>query len=288
MSITDDIKRVFQTGNIVTKLIIINIAVFFLANIFNLFAFLLQISNSFLFDLLALPAYLPNVLLKPWTIFTYMFFHLDFIHIIFNILIFYWFANIFREYLGEKPILKTYIIGGLAGGILYIIFYNVFPVFSPYLRQSVALGASASIYAIVVAISTYVPNYRLNLLLFGQVKLKYIALAYVIIDIISIPKGNAGGHIAHIGGALWGFIYVLNLKKGNDLLKIFDNINFKRKQNSNLKVKYKRPLNDYEYNAQRAEKQAKTDAILEKIAKSGYASLSAEEKEFLFNQSNKN
>ncbi|OFX68910.1 MAG: hypothetical protein A2X12_05200 [Bacteroidetes bacterium GWE2_29_8] len=288
MNLLHELKKLFKTGNIITKIIIVNISVFAVVNIVNLFAFLLAKQSNVFMDILALPAYLPKLILRPWTILTYMFFHVDIIHILFNLLIFYWFANIFKEYIGEKKILLNYLIGGIFGGVLYILFYNIFPVFDPYLRQSLALGASASIYAIVIAISTYIPDYKLNLMFVGPVKLKYIALIYIAIDLISIPKGNAGGHIAHIGGALWGFIYALNLKQGNNLLKAFDNLEFNfTKRKSNLKVKYKRPINDYEYNSERAERQKQTDIILDKIAKSGYSSLSSQEKEFLFNQSSK-
>ena len=184
-----------------------------------------------------------------------------------------------------------YLIGGISGGLLYVISYNYFPVFQNSVTVSVAIGTSASVLAILVAIATYVPNYHVHLLIIGKLRLKYLAIILVVIDIISIQGNNPGGHIAHIGGALYGFISIMFFKKGFDFSKWLSlpKISFRRgprKSYSNPNYA-KRPVTDEDYNRKRAANQAEIDKILEKISKSGYASLSKSEKEKLFKMSNK-
>jgi hypothetical protein len=203
---------------------------------------------------------------------------------------------LFTEYLSQKKLLWTYLLGGIAGAAFYMLAFNLFPVFAPVRNISVALGASASVLAIIVAISTYVPDYTVHLFLIGRLKLKYLAIAFVLLDILSIQSNNPGGHIAHLGGALWGFLYAFSLRKGNDWYRIFDGIQIpKNLFNRNRYTKFStsrpesgRPLRDEEYNERRAAKQAEIDRILDKISKSGYGSLSKEEKAILFQSSNKN
>jgi hypothetical protein len=200
---------------------------------------------------------------------------------------------LFMQFLGGKKLIGTYIIGGLAGAMVYILAFNFFPVFNEVSKCSVALGASASVLAVLVAVAVYNPEFSVRLVLFGNVKLKYIAMILVLIDLLSIEKENPGGHIAHLGGALWGFIYILLIKKNWDIYRIFNPIIsfFKNlfKPKPKLKVEYKktRPLTDDEYNKNKADKQKKIDTILDKISKNGYSSLSKEEKEFLFSASSK-
>jgi len=225
--------------------------------------------------------------MMPWTLLTYMFFHIDIWHILFNMLWFYWFGKIFLDYLSGKKLLLVYILGGISGGLLYILTFNVFPVFSSMLPKSYALGASAAVMAVVTAISFYVPNYSLNLLFIGKVKIIYLAIILFIFDFFMIPAGNSGGHLAHIGGALFGFLYIQFLPAGK--IKFFNNLfTRKRKQYSAYSTGgTSRPLTDEDYNLQKAERQKHTDEILEKISKGGYDSLSKEEKEFLFKSSSK-
>jgi hypothetical protein len=202
-------------------------------------------------------------------------------------------GSIFLQYLSEKQLLQTYIIGGFSGALFFILAFNFFPVFEAANRHAIALGASASVLAVMIAIATYVPQYTVNLVFIGPVRLKYIAIIFLVMDIFSIQSSNPGGHIAHIGGALWGFVYIIALKKNFDFYAVF-NI-FKR---SKLKVSYRntdtsgqkssRPVSDEEYNARKNEYAAKVDRILDKISKSGYASLTEQEKEFLFKMGNKN
>jgi hypothetical protein len=177
--------------------------------------------------------------------------------------------------------------------LVYVLAFNLFPAFQESLSQSVALGASAAVLAIVVAISFYVPDYTIQLMFLGPVKLKYIALVTIFIDIVSIPSGNAGGHLAHLGGAFFGFLYATQLRQGKDISKGFsrlmDNLFSLFKRRPEMKVKYKRPSGkpetDLEYNARRAAEQRSIDQILDKIARNGYEGLSKEEKETLFKSS---
>jgi membrane associated rhomboid family serine protease len=286
--VINELKSRFSQGNALTKFILINVVVFLSLQLVGLIFFLMNIRAALdaVVKFLAVPAYLPSLLLRPWTIFTYMFLHADFMHILFNMLVLYFSGRIFTEYMGNKKFTSTYILGGLAGGILYIIAFNLFPVFAENLPRSIALGASASVLAILVAAATFVPNYTVHLILIGPVRLKFIAIFLVVLDVISIEKGNPGGHIAHIGGAIYGFSFVSSLKKGKNIAGWFDRVAdflvtfFKPKPK--LRVTHSRKKTDEDYNLHKSQKQQKTDEILDKISKSGYDSLTKEEKEFLF------
>ena len=291
-------QQFFKSGSILSRLILINIAVWLFVTLVSLVLWLFQISpenqgiSNGIIHFLAVPADMLVLVKRPWTLFTYMFLHEQFWHIFFNMYMLYFGGRIFLQYLTERHLLRVYIIGGLAGAVLYIISYNIFPVFSNDLAGSAALGASASVLAILIAISAFVPNYTVNLVFFGQVKLKYLALVFIGLDLISIQRGNAGGHIAHLGGALAGYLYIMagkqtsakTYKKPKE--SPFKNI-FKIPKKKPFKdiQKNKKPLSDEEYNIRRTEKQKKINTILDKISKSGYDSLSKEEKEILFKQS---
>lgn len=297
----DDIKNFFKQRNILSNLIIINIAVFLAVNILNLIFWLFQVDYSQYMGIspavywLAVPADPNSLISRPWTIFTYMFLQEGFFHIFFNMFVLYFAGRIFLEYLSEKKLLSVYIWGGIAGALVYIIAFNAFPVFREYVPLSIALGASASVLAVLVAISTYVPNYTVVLFIFGRVKLKVLAIVLVVIDILSIQRGNPGGHIAHLGGALWGFSYIYLFQKGFDMSKLFPNINWskwfgslfssKKSSYETRNFRGERPMTDEDYNLKKQKRQQKIDAILEKISRSGYDSLSREEKEFLFKES---
>lgn len=293
-----DLKSFFRSKNMLAKLIIINLVIWlsimFLEVLFNLF------NSSFadtLIQWLAVPASLSKLITRPWTLFTYMFLHLDFWHILFNMLWLFWFGRIFLEYLNERQLLSTYILGGLAGALFYIISFNIFPKFQDAYVVSIALGASASVMAIVVAISYYVPNYSINLIFIGPVRIIYIAIFSIVMDIIMIRSANSGGHLAHLGGAIWGFYYIYMMKKGFDFSKLFARFSWKsiiqpfmRPKKTKFKNVYTNPrkTTDEDYNLQKKENQEQVDAILDKISKSGYESLTKKEKELLFKTSNKN
>jgi membrane associated rhomboid family serine protease len=293
-----DIRGLFRSKSILIKLILINVAVWLVIMFLDVLFDLLQVSfTEKVIGWLAVPASLDKLIMRPWTLITYMFLHFDIWHILFNMLWLYWFGKIFLEYLSARQMLATYIMGGLSGAFLYILSFNIFPKFQDAYLQSVALGASASVVAIVVAISVYVPNYRIQLLFLGPVKIIYIALFSIILDFLMIRSANSGGHLAHLGGALWGFLFVFMLRKGTDLSKLFDQNSwkyilkpFQRSKKPHFKNVYTNPrkMTDEDYNLQKKQNQERIDGILDKISRSGYDALSKEEKDLLFRTSNKN
>ena len=227
-----------------------------------------------------------------------MFLHIDFLHMLFNMLWLFWFGKIFLEFLSSKQLVMTYLIGVIACGVVYILAVNIFPVFHSIVPESLALGASASVMAIVTAISFFVPNYSIQLIFLGRIKIIYIAIILFVLDFFAIPSGNPGGHLAHIGGALWGFIYVLTLKRrvGNTVSslgfsslfnRIKQGLRFSQHQKPSSPADQQRPMTDEEYNFNKIQYQKKIDEILDKIAKGGYDSLTKDEKEFLFKSSGK-
>lgn len=293
--VVNEIKNFFLRGSLLSRLLMINVGVFLIVSVVRVIFFLANINlgQQAIINLFGVPSGFTAILYRPWSLITYMFLHLDFFHIFFNMLVFYIGGKLFTDFLGANRLLGSYILGGLAGAVFFIVSYNIFPVFADIKNIAVAIGASASVLAIFIAIATYMPNYQLPLLLLGRVKLKYIAIFFVVIDIISIDQGNAGGHLAHLGGAIWGFSYISLLKKGKDPAKwlgswinaIFSS--FKSKPKMRVEYRSERPMTDEEYNKRRAYNQKRMDEILDKISAHGYNSLSSEEKEILFKLSNK-
>ena len=273
-----------RSGSKLNLLIGINIAVFLAVNIPAVIEkafFEGNFISSHLNDYLSLPAYLPKLLTRFWTPFTYMFMHAGILHILFNMLWLYWFGQIFEEYLGKKRTLGLYIMGGLAGAFLFVLSFNTIPAFThanaAYL--SVMVGASASIMAIIVATATLLPDYTISLILIGPVRLKWLALFFVIIDFLGVSGLNAGGEISHLGGALLGYLYINQLQKGNDWI---GNIAKLFKTRPKLKVVSKNTSGS----SSAVPRQEEIDVILDKISRSGYDSLSKQEKEILFRASN--
>jgi len=289
----DDIKNSFRKGNYLTRLIYINVAIFLVLLIVAGISFLMKnpLISEKTISFLAVPSSLKILLIKPWTVITYMFTHTDIWHILFNMLWLYWFGKIFLEYLDQRKLVAVYLLGGICGAIVYVFSFNIFPVFEEEVASSVAIGASASVMALVIAVAAYVPNYTINLLLLGRIRIIYIALIiFVLTSIIDLPK-NAGGKLAHIGGALFGYLYILNMKKGRDIgkgiNKIIDSLTTIFKPRQKMKVTYKKRASDYDYNKTKADHQAKINVILDKISKGGYDSLTREEKDTLFRESQK-
>ena len=291
MGIWDDIKLTFRKGSNLTRLIYINIAVFILITVVAGIGFLLndpEVSAKAL-DLFSVPASLSTLLVRPWTIITYMFTHKDIWHILFNMLWLYSFGRIFLEYLDQRKLVAVYLLGGISGAIVYVISFNVFPAFSSVVADSVAIGASASVMAVVIAIAAYVPDYAIQLFLLGRIKIKYLALGIFVLTSIMDFSVNSGGKLAHIGGAFFGYLYILNLRRGRDIGKGFNSIIdifatiFKPRKK--LKVTHKKVANEYEYNKIKTEHQKSINQILDKISKGGYDSLTKEEKEALFKES---
>ena len=294
MSVIDEIKESFHKGTILHKLIYFNLGIFLTVQIVRIVLLLSNSNEGFLtfVDYLAVPANLEVLARRPWTLLTYMFLHVDFIHILFNLLWLYWFGTVFIQELGLKKLLSTYLLGGLAGGLLYVLFYNVFSVFEPVREGSIAMGASASVMAIVVAASTYNPERRMHLVFIGPVKIVYIALVMFIFTSLVDFSVNTGGKIAHIGGAFMGFIFAHYYKKGKDITKEFQGLldgiaTWFKPGKQKMKVTHKRPSNDFEYKREKVEEQKEIDEILDKISKAGYESLTSKEKELLFRMSDK-
>ena len=278
MSFRDEMdKLIGRRADMLTKLIVINIIVFLLANIFVNIPGL----GGYVYDYLALPSSLHKLMFRPWTLITYMFLHVDLWHILSNMLWFYWFGIIFTDFMGAKRLLYTYLLGGIAGGLLFIITSNIFPL------GGLLLGASAGIMAVIVATAVLVPEYELRLIFFGAVKLKYLAIgAFILTSLIDFST-NSGGKVSHIGGALYGFIYMIQYKKGTDFSvyasSFVDGIkNLFTPSKSKPKMKKTGGSGVKQAKSNADEKQKKIDAILDKISASGYDALTKEEKDFLF------
>ena len=293
MGIWDEIKKTFSKGSSLNRLIYLNTAVFLLVTIVAVIGFLLndpEISEKTL-HFLSVPSSLAILILRPWTLITYMFVHKDIWHILFNMLWLYWFGRIFLEYLDQRKLVAVYLMGGISGAIVYILSFNIFPAFSGVVGESVAIGASASVMAIVIAIAAYVPDYTVQLILFGRIKIKYLALAIFVFTSIMDFSENSGGKLAHIGGAFLGYFYTINLRQGRDMGKgingIIDYLATLFKPRRKLKVTHKKVATEYEYNKIKAEHQAQVNKILDKISKGGYDSLTKDEKETLFRESQK-
>ncbi len=287
-----NVKSNYKSLDMLQKIIVVNAIIYLFVNlgdvVLRLFNFPDGTVSGFLTDWLAVPSSVKSLIYRPWTLITYSFYHENFLHILFNMLWLFFMGRLFTEYLGEKKLLPLYLVGGLCGSLLFISFYNLFPLFSREVDIAVALGASASVLAITVAIATLLPDYEVALFLpQWRVKLKYIAIALFVIDLLSITGNNAGGNIAHIGGAIFGFIYIKQLKKGRDLTgglqRLIDRITQKKKPS--IKVVFRKDASDESYHNKKANNQETIDKILDKISRSGYASLTNEEKELLFKAS---
>jgi len=291
MKLTDEIRMSFVRSEGLFRLMLVNVCVFLVIGVSKAVLFLSGNDTSFvgeMINVLAVKSSFAGLLRQPWTLITYMFVHENFLHILFNMLILFWTGKIFCEFLGSRKVVSVYLLGGLAGAIVYILSYNLFPAFSEAVNFSKLIGASAGVIAVLVAIATLTPDYTMHLLFFGPVRLKYIALFLVLLYVISIPDGNAGGNISHLGGAAFGFLYTRGLKSGWDLgawlEKFFDFFLNLFSRSSKLKAVHRSGKTSARQ-VDGVPRQEIIDAILDKISRSGYASLSKEEKEILFKAS---
>ena len=285
------IKYNFKQGSILSKLIYINVGLFLIVRLLAVAFTLFNMNADTVLFWLQVPSSPIQLLYRPWTLLTYMFTHFDFLHIIFNMLWLYWFGGLFLSFFSERQLGGLYVIGGLAGALLYIVSYNFFPYFSNVAAHSTLMGASASVMAIVFAVSFYKKDMEISLLLIGRIKLIYLALFTLGIDLLAITSDNAGGHIAHIGGALSGILYASQYIKGKDLTTPFNKfidfvVNLMRRK-PRMKVTHRRTENDWEFNARKHQEQEVIDRILDKLKRSGYESLSDNEKKQLFDASKK-
>lgn len=291
-SLLEDFKSTFARKNdSLAKLIILNVLVFVIVSFVDVIIKLMQLNSQLSFDIfrwLSVPASLHELIYKPWTLVTYMFLHRGFFHLLFNMLWFYWIGQIFQEYLGAKKLMAAYFTGGLVGAITFILAYNLFPLFSNVTSSATAVGASAGVLAIVVGAATLLPDYRIRLLLFGDVPLKYLALASVVLDVLSVAGTNAGGAFAHLGGAAFGFVYIKQLRQGRDLGAWVHQLLSLNERKPKLVKKTTQvgrpPLSKTTVPPDRSKTptQAEIDLILDKISEKGYDALTAEEKTTLF------
>ena len=268
---------------------VLNISVFLVIAVMQLILFLLGSDKELVMLIISKVSVKSNLSIlvqQPWSFISYMFVHEGFFHILFNMLILYWSGKLFCDYFSSSKVVAVYVLGGIAGALLYIISYNLFPAFSDAREFSQLIGASAGVIAVLVAISTLLPNYSIHLLIFGAVKLKFIAIFLVVLYAISIPNGNAGGNISHLGGALFGFIYTRTLQSGIDIGMWFEKIaKFIMqmfKPASRIKVVHRKQTGTKKTSGTR---QDVIDAILDKISRSGYSSLTNEERDILFKAS---
>ena len=293
MDIIGDIKRTFKEGSALTRLIYINIGVFLALKVIGVF-FYLAGQPLLLSQWLSVPSVSEALVQRPWTPITYMFLHNGFLHLLFNVLGLYWFGQMFLYHFEGSKLVSVYLLGGLTGAAFYILAYNIFPVFDS--MNGLLLGASASVFAVLVALAVYEPDREIHLFFIGKFPLKYVAGFYILLSVIGISASNPGGNIAHLGGAFWGWFYIYQLRKGKDMgagfVKLLGKIGewftgvFKAR--SNMKVSYKKPpRDDRDYNRKKNSQQDEINHILDKIAKSGYDSLSSKEKELLFKQGKK-
>ena len=286
-----NLKRMFQSGNILSKLIYINVGLFILIRLASVLFMLFNVQGVPFLQYLQLPASPELLLFRPWTLFTYMFTHFDFLHILFNMLWLYWFGGLFLNFFSERQLGGLYILGGLAGAVLFVLAYNIFPYYADSAPYSFLLGASASVMAIVFGVSFYAREEEVMLFLIGRIKIYYLAILTLLLDLLSITSGNAGGHLAHIGGALFGILFASRMRAGKDITRplnrLLDKLANLFSRKPRMKVTYKRTETDYEYNARKQREAADLDAILDKLKRSGYQSLTSDEKKQLFDASKK-
>jgi membrane associated rhomboid family serine protease len=289
MSLLEDLKLQFKIGDVLTKLIFWNIAFFAIPSVVFGILPLFKINIDYL-SYVSLSSNPNDLLLKPWSIFSYAFCHSSILHILFNLIMLNFAGRLFLIFFNQKQLLSLYFVGSLFAGFVFLLSYMFFPALANV--NTVLVGASASVMAILFATVTYSPFMNIRLLLFGNVKLWHIALILIVIDLFQLPRENTGGHLAHMGGAFFGYIYIILLKKGihicnwfTTVLDFFSSIFGSRKSKPFKKIHrtYKVPVEKRASKIVTKDKvQQQIDEILDKISQSGYDSLSSEEKEFLF------
>ena len=282
----------FQQFNVAEKLIAFNVIFFVLPLLVNTFLFLFKIPIDSYTVWFELSSSFSELVFKPWTLISYSFLHSGFFHLFFNMYIFLFTSRLFLNLFKSNSLINIYFLGVVFGGLLFLFSYNFFPAFEnskPYM-----IGSSAGVMSLLIFMSTYSPNLEVRLIIFN-IKLLYIGIAFMMLDVIQIPYGNAGGHIAHLGGALLGFFYANKLKNGVDIGLPFERIIFKlfnlfqfnkTKMNVAFKNKSNKKFSGRNDNNSKTH-QKKIDEILDKISSSGYESLSKKEKDFLFKAGNK-
>lgn len=287
MRLLDDLKYNFKKqDNGLIQLILINVVVFVLMIILFVFSEITQNPTPFyfLYNNFALPGNIHEFLFKPWTLLTYFFTHQvpNFWHIIMNMLGLYWFGKIIHEFLGNRRLINLYILGGLFGGLIFLLLSNTVPFFQQRVAGMGLVGSSGCVFAVAVAAATLAPDYTFFLLFFGPVRIKFIVAFFILVSFVGMVGANSGGDLCHLGGALFGFIYIKQLQRGIDLGKPINKLaSWIRGFNKpKMKVTYRKKHDD-------EISQQEIDAILDKINRTGYTSLTKEEKQKLFKASQK-
>ena len=281
MELINSLKYKYDNLNILSQIIVWMIICFIVPFILNTFLFLFNMSPYSIIDLFQVSPSISELFFKPWSLITYGFFHADLWHLLGNMIILYFSGRVVLDLFGKEKFLKIFLIGLLFGSLTYLISYNLFPVFKGL--KPPMIGASAGAMAVFVFLAAYMPHYSFRLLLF-DVKILYIAIFFIIVDVIQIPFGNSGGHLAHLGGAAWGYFYNLQLSKGKDsgdwLINFINYLKYFFNKKTKVRKVYKK--RNYKKNSNQSIDQKKIDLILDKISKSGYDSLTKSEKETLF------
>ena len=276
-----DLKfKIFQSGNPLFLYIGLNTIIFLVTAVLSVFLFLAKsdfMISEWIRDYFGVPAAISALPTRFYTVVTYMFFHDGFLHLLFNMLGLFWFGNIFMNFLKSRQFHFVYLAGGITGALLYIAGLNIFPAFAGGIIGQTVIGSSAAVMAIIVATATLVPNYAIMMMFIGEVKIKWVAIVYFFISFIGLSSANAGGNLAHIGGAILGFAFIKSLQRGRDWSKLFER-KPKLRVVKNEKPPVKKP-------AFKDVSQQEIDAILDKISSSGYDKLTATEREKLFKAS---
>ena len=290
MTLLDQMRNRIQRLNGAEKLILLNVLCFILPLFLNTVLFLFNIQTDFYVGWFELSASLSELLFKPWTLVSYSFMHSGFFHLFWNMYLLFFASRLFLNLFTPKTFFNLYFLGVIVGGLTFMLSYALFPAFQN--SNPIMIGASAGVMAVFIFMSTYSPDLEVRLILFN-LKLRYLGIAFVLLDVVQIPYGNAGGHIAHLGGAALGFFYARRLSQGVDIGEPFGNkidsiINmFKKKPK--MKTVYKKQKHSHAGTSfnKKDDFQKRIDEILDKISVSGYESLSQEEKDFLFRSGKK-
>ena len=285
--IIEDFKNAWnKDNNALVKIILINVVVFVSASFIEIFLTLSGAGDAFklFINKLMLPASFTTFITQPWSLISYFFLHLGFTHILWNMLFLYWFGKIIQDNIGNNAVISLYVLGGIIGGLSYMALFNIIPYYDNRISESLMLGASAGVFSIVAGSATLLPNYTFYLLFLGPVRIKYIALFYILLSFLDITGSNAGGEIAHLGGAMIGYLFIRQLQNGVNIGEgVINIVNFFNKEKNKKSDQKSSPTEETKHDISQDE----IDKILDKISESGYSSLSKNEKEKLFNASKK-
>ena len=285
--IIEDFKNAWnKDNNALVKIILINVVVFVSASFIEIFLTLSGAGDAFklFINKLMLPASFSTFITQPWSLISYFFLHLGFTHILWNMLFLYWFGKIIQDNIGNNAVISLYVLGGIIGGLSYMALFNIIPYYDNRISESLMLGASAGVFSIVAGSATLLPNYTFYLLFLGPVRIKYIALFYILLSFLDVTGSNAGGEIAHLGGAMIGYLFIRQLQNGVNIGEgVINIVNFFNKEKNKKSDQKSSPTEETKYDISQDE----IDKILDKISESGYSSLSKNEKEKLFNASKK-